>query len=144
MSEAGQQAEEVAQEATDTDQEAPLASVEEALAAKIWHALNAAYRIDRDAAIKTACHWLDYWGAQSPQVSLFQDRVRDDARFWADCATDIEVEAYLVAALHRVEREGLAERATKRLAAASYARLSSDARTAFLAWAKKQGENENE
>lgn len=53
-------------------------------------------------------------GAGSPPLDGFAG-VRDDARFWADIATPVELEAYVGAGLRRIERATFAEQARKRI-----------------------------
>lgn len=60
------------------------------------------------------CGALDTVGAGAPQYTAFGN-TRDDATWWADLASPIELEIYAGAALRRIERVTFAERARKRL-----------------------------
>lgn len=76
------------------------------------------------AALETIC-------AGVPDVP-FPAAARSDAEFWADCATPVELECYLAAALRRIESTTFAPRARKRLFVALWDSMSEDDRRRFL------------
>lgn len=81
--------------------------------------LEAAQRMPegRRALGEALCATLDTCAAGAPAYTAFGD-IREDANWWADCATPVEVELYLAATLrrvHRLNRAGMAENARKRV-----------------------------
>lgn len=76
-------------------------------------------------ALETVC-------AGGPEYTAFGD-MRDDAEWWADLATPMELEIYAGAALKRITRATFAERAKKRLFLALWNGFSEKDRAAFLA-----------
>lgn len=60
------------------------------------------------------CAALDTVSGGAPEYAAFGD-IRDDAAWWADIASPIELELYAGAALRRIERTQFAERARKRI-----------------------------
>lgn len=103
----------------------------------LWTRLNDLLSIDRDLTLKVVSVWLEHHGAGSPDVSFMQERVRDDAKFWALAAQPYELEAYIAAGVVELEHSPIATRALKRLAAMAYKGMDAASRLAFLEWAKK-------
>lgn len=103
-------------------------------AQNMWHGLNDCLNADRDIAIATATHWLEYHGAGFPDVPLMQERVRDDAKLWAASASQVELEAYVAAAVVELESAPITGRAMKRLAAMAWKRMDAEARAGFRNW----------
>lgn len=84
---------------------------------------------------------LETVGAGAPRYEPFTD-MRDEAKWWADCATPVEVEIYLAAALrrlHGLNRGGFAVRARKRVFIELWSAMGAEDRQAFLA--KVSGNN---
>lgn len=77
------------------------------------------------------CAALETISTGGPRLDAFGD-LRDDARFWADVATPMELEAYAAAALQRMQRASFAPRARKRLFAMLWNTLTDQEREAFL------------
>lgn len=75
---------------------------------------------------------LDHVSAGRPEMTAFGD-IRDDAQWWADCATPQELEAYAAAALRRIERATFAEAARKRLLVIVWESLDARQRESFVA-----------
>lgn len=90
----------------------------------------------RTAIGEALCAALDTVGGGAPRYDAFGD-MREDAAFWADIATPIELEAYAAAALHRIQRVTFAERARKRLFWAMWEAMSDKDRSAFLGRVQK-------
>lgn len=103
----------------------------------LWTSLNNCLSLDKDLTLKVVSTWLEHHGAGSPDVSFMQERVRDDAKFWAMAALPIELEAYVAAGVVELERSPIANRALKRLAALAYRGMDAASRLSFLEWAKK-------
>lgn len=80
---------------------------------------------------------LDTVAGGAPRYDAFGD-MRQDAKWWADTATPVELEIYTAAALRRIERVSFAERARKRLFWALWSAMSGKDRAAFLAHAQKE------
>jgi hypothetical protein len=76
--------------------------------------------------------------AGSPEAPLF-DGARAEAALWAEAASPPELECYALAALERLGRAGLAERARKRMLAALWGQLDPASRRAFLRRADPEG-----
>ncbi|MDG4650099.1 hypothetical protein P6F26_16750 [Roseibacterium sp. SDUM158017] len=84
---------------------------------------------------------LDHVAAGAPPATGFGD-IREDASWWADCATPQELEAYAAAILRRITRATFAESARKRLLVALWESLDEPQRTAFLAKVAPQAPGE--
>jgi hypothetical protein len=95
-----------------------------------------------DGAMMACQAWIETHGAGIPQVALIAESARSEARFWADTASPIELECYMVAAVDRLASlASMAHgRQIKRLIAALWARMSPDERKGFLLWVKQQHE----
>ncbi|BBU58527.1 hypothetical protein KU6B_47920 [Mameliella alba] len=102
-------------------------------------AVDAAERLpDGQRALGEAlCGALDTVAGGAPRFDAFGN-MREDARWWADCATPMELEIYTAAALRRIERATFAHRARKRLFWALWQAMSDKDRTAFLAHAQQE------
>lgn len=87
---------------------------------------------DRVAVLTVLALALDVYGAGVPSVMAFEERVRDDADWWSDFASQHELEAYAGAALRRIERRRFGEKARKRLLVMLWGTLSDDDRREFL------------
>jgi hypothetical protein len=103
----------------------------------LWLGLNDCAAIDRDTAISTVAHWLEYHGAGVPDVPLLQEKIRSDALFWAELATSEELEAYVVAGLTALTASALTSRQTRRMAAMAWRRMTPQERVAFKNWIEK-------
>jgi hypothetical protein len=104
----------------------------------LWDGLTECAAINRDLCIGTVSAFLEFNGADVPDVPLFPEKVRQDALFWASCAAPHELEAYAVASLDALENSIVAHKQTKRLAAAAFRRMAPDDRTKFLRWAENE------
>lgn len=93
------------------------------------HAIGAADR--SDAVCIMACA-LDDLGAGMPEYTELYESLRSDAAFWADIATQPELEAYAGAALRRLERKTFGPAARKRILVEMWQTLCDDDRRAFL------------
>ena len=100
----------------------------------LWDALNACKLLNGDLTIATVTHWLEYHGVGYPDAPLMQERLRDDARFWSMCATQPELEAYLVACTVEMEKTPVTAKAMKRLAALAWERMKPEDRAKFRDW----------
>ena len=78
------------------------------------------------------CAALDTVGGGAPRHDAFI-AVRDEAQFWADIATPMEIEAYVGAGLRRIGRVAFAEKARKRLFMALWGSFTAKQRADFLA-----------
>lgn len=79
-------------------------------------------------------------GSGTPDVLLMHEKARDDARWWADYATPVEVEAYTAAGLQAISRGGFCIAARKRLLIMLWNSMSPDDKRGFLAHAAKPGQ----
>jgi hypothetical protein len=107
-------------------------------AENLWHGLNACFAIDRDATIATVTHWLECHGAGYPDVPLMQERIRDDARFWAASSQPFELEAYLAAAVMGLEKSPLAKKAVSRVGAWAFRSMDAETKHKFRNWAENE------
>ena len=83
--------------------------------------------------------FLEIARAGEPEFSAFSD-VREDAKWWADVATPIELEAYVGEGLRRIERTSFAPMARKRLMVALWDSFSAEDQRRFLARVNPGGE----
>lgn len=74
---------------------------------------------------------LEERSAGQPPLPFLAD-MREDAAWWADCATPAEVEAVVAAGLRRVERAMFAQAARKRILVAMWDSLPDADRRTFL------------
>lgn len=99
--------------------------------------LNACATVSPEGAAWAAYDWLQIHEAGLPYVPLVEGSARDDARFWAETATPHELEAYALAALHRLDGKPFASRQIKRMVASLWRRMSPAEQSAFQAWINK-------
>lgn len=107
---------------------------DEQRAETLWRSLTACLHLDRDVTLATVTHWLEQHGSGLPHVPLFEETVRDDAKFWAASAHQAELEAYLAACVLELERSALTTRAAKRLAAVAYKAMDAETQQKFREW----------
>lgn len=100
----------------------------------MWSGLNDCKNLNGNLTISTVTHWLEFHGAGYPDVPFMQERVRDDAKLWASCSHQFELEAYLAASLVELEKSGLTDRAAKRLAALAFKSMSPETKLKFKEW----------
>lgn len=75
--------------------------------------------------------WLEIAGAGAPQQYLIGD-IRSDARWWAELAHPLELEAYVGEGLRRIERTQFAPMARKRLFVALWETMDDADRRKFI------------
>lgn len=98
----------------------PIAAPSRAAEAAMKRALRSAVEVasntpgGRQALGEALCAALDTVGGGAPEYAPFGD-MREDAGFWADVATPMELEVYCAAALRRIERTTFASAARKRI-----------------------------
>jgi len=111
-----------------------------AMARAICAAVSAAERLPDGRGVLGAmlAATLDEVCVGAPLPPLYGS-VRDEASFWADIATPVELEAYAAAALRRIERTTFAQQARKRLFMEFWRGFSDAERQKFLDHAKKNG-----
>ena len=87
----------------------------EAIAAHLNAAIDIAHLSPRGrrALGEALCAALDTVGGGAPRYDAFAD-MRQDAAFWADVATPMELEIYVAAGLKRIKRATFAPAARKR------------------------------
>jgi hypothetical protein len=103
------------------------------------HGLIIASRMSVRGACCGAASFIDQHGAGYPEVGLLTERVRDDALFWADLASPIELETYAVAAIRALGHSPLTKAQVKRLGAMAWRRMNDDDRAKFRDWQDAQG-----
>jgi hypothetical protein len=86
---------------------------------------------ERDAA-QVCAAFLEQVMPESPEFHSLYGRLREDAEFWADCASPPVLEAFVAAGLRQIGRQAFAERARKRLFAALWETFSEEDRRAFV------------
>jgi len=96
-------------------------------------AVSAAERLPDGQATLGECLaiCLDYVAAGEPPAHALGN-IREDAAWWADCATPQELEVYAAAILRRISRATFAEAPRKRLLVALWESLTPDQQAAFL------------
>ncbi len=82
--------------------------------------------------------WLEISGAGAPMLQQFGD-LRDDAGWWADSATPLELESYVGAGLRRIERAQFADAARKRIFVALWEGMGAEDRKRFLTRVDPEG-----
>lgn len=109
------------------------AAARDAMFLHLQAAVDIAYQsAGRQALGEALCAALDTVAGGAPRFDAFGN-MREDAAFWADCATPMELEIYAAAALNRIKRATFAERARKRLFWALWQEMKAEDRAAFLA-----------
>lgn len=116
--------------------DAPRSAALMAMSRSLQNAVSAAERLPDGQRVlgEALCAALDTVAAGAPRYGAFGD-MREDARWWADCATPVEVEIYLSVILRRLDdlnRSGLALRARKRVFMALWEAMGAEDRKAFL------------
>jgi hypothetical protein len=91
-------------------------------------------------AVQVCAAYLESQAADAPEYSHAFGRERDDAAFWADCATPGQLEAYLAAILRVIGRTAFAERPRKRLFASLWDSFPEGDRRAFVARVDPKGQ----
>lgn len=109
------------------------------VAEALGHTIAACMDEDRGATVAVLAAALEDLGAGYPAVPLLQDRIRDDAAFWATCASPPELEAYAAAALHQISKTAFALIARKRLLVWLWTGLPPTEKAAFLDRVTKPG-----
>ena len=104
----------------------------------LWRGLDDCWAISGNTTITTVTHWLEYRGAGSPDVPLMMERTRDDATFWASCAHQFELEAYVAAGVMQLENSPITAKAAKRLAAMGFKAMDPETRASFKKWVADQ------
>jgi hypothetical protein len=88
--------------------------------------------IDRPTVLGILCAIVDDLGAGIPNAVPLVEGYREDAAFWADTATQPELEAYVAAGLRAIERTAFAVKPRKRLLVSLWDSLPDDDRKSFL------------
>lgn len=88
--------------------------------------------IDRQATMALLCDRVEQLGAGGPELASLIGVMRSDASFWAECASEIELETYAAAALREIQNRAFAIKARKRLLVMLWTSLTDDDRRAFL------------
>ncbi|EDM70817.1 hypothetical protein RAZWK3B_15508 [Roseobacter sp. AzwK-3b] len=111
------------------EQEASMLAMRRALMA----AIDAADRVPGGQAAlgEALCAALDTVGGGAPGYDAFGN-MREDAAFWADVATPMELEIFGAAALKRIQRATFAHRARKRVFMALWETFTEADRKAFI------------
>ena len=104
----------------------------------LWSGLDDCLAINRGTTITTVTHWIENRGAGYPDVPLMMERTRDDATFWASCAHQFELEAYVAAGVMQLENSPITGKAAKRLAAMGFKAMDTETRESFKKWVAKQ------
>lgn len=105
-----------------------------------YKGLDILARWDRDSAVWGAYGWLLDNSAGYPVAALMQEESTSSAKWWADAASPVELECYLLAAATKLheQKSALHGKHIKRLIAVLYKNMSPDERVAFKAWMEKQ------
>lgn len=119
-------------------QEAEHAAAAAAIASALSTAVEIAARLPngRQGIGEALCAALDTVAEGAPRYDSFGD-MREDAAFWADCATPMELEIYTAAALKRIPRTTFAVRARKRLFNMLWRSFTDSEREGFLSQVTK-------
>lgn len=99
-------------------------------------AIGAAHPDDARAILTAAL--IDHLEGMPPHAVFLS--ARDDARFWASVASEIEITELLSACLREIPRRSLHLNPRKRLLAALFESMPNADRASFLAWAKGGGQ----
>lgn len=114
----------------------------DAVAEEALRLLAACAKADPNAAAWAAAAHLQDRSAGMPAVALMQETARSDARFWADTASPIELECYLLAAADKLIESGslFHGRQIKRLIAGLWDRMSPEEQRAFLLYLQRKNQ----
>ena len=105
----------------------------------IWDSLNDfADAADKSVLCATIGEWLNFHGAGSPDVPLFEEHARRDAMFWVELANHNELSAYFLASAMKLRDDPMTIKQTKIMLAECFRRLGPDDRKAFTEWAGEQ------
>lgn len=99
--------------------------------------LGACATVSPEGAVWAAYDFLQVNSAGMPYVTMVEESARDDARFWAETASPVELECYALAALDRLAPALFVSRQIKRMVAALWSRMSPAEQQAFKAWINK-------
>lgn len=88
---------------------------------------------DGNDAAQAMCWVLDNVRARLPAPMDPWGNAREEAEYWADIATPVELEAYAAASLRKIERTSFCEGARKRIFAAIWESFDDSDRRSFLA-----------
>ncbi|MFC3059499.1 hypothetical protein [Paenirhodobacter populi] len=83
-------------------------------------------------AVQIMAAALEDLGAGMPSPDLLFGRIREDAAFWADCATPVEIEVFVAEGLRKISRQAFCEAARKRIFATLWESFDDASRRAFL------------
>lgn len=87
---------------------------------------------DRADACQIMAAALDDLGGGGPEMSVMSDRLRDEAAWWADMASPVEVETITAAGLRKISKTAFGIAARKRLIVMLWQSLTDADRRAFL------------
>lgn len=96
-------------------------------------------------AVIWACYdWIQVNEAGLPYAVMAEQNARQDARFWAETASPIELECYALAAMDKLGGSSsmFASRQIKRLIGALWRRMAPSEQAAFRTWVNKQGDTD--
>lgn len=101
---------------------------------------------DYDAAKWAAHCWAQDNSHGQPAISMMQEEARSDALFWAETASPMELECYLLAASRKLAENGsmMHTRHIKRLIAGLWGCMNAGEQGAFLAWIEHKKGNGND
>lgn len=111
----------------------------EAVTAHTLRHLAACAEASEAGAVFGALAFLQDRSAGMPLVALMLETARSDARFWAETASPVELECFMLASADKLAENGslFHGRQIKRLVAALWQRMSPDEKKAFLQWLQK-------
>lgn len=108
------------------------------VARETWLMLSALKKHDSTATMATCLHWLEHHEAGTPDVPLFLERIRDDARFWALCAHSFELEAYAAACISEMDDAAMLDKQVRRLAGQAFRLMDPVTKEKFKEWVAQQ------
>lgn len=103
----------------------------------VAHWLGDMWQSNPRITIQITAAFLDEVGADVPEYSFLQGRIRDDARYWADTAQPHEIECYVAAGLERAKDTPFGPRMRKRMIGTVWRKMTAAERAEFLEWASK-------
>ncbi len=101
--------------------------------ARISAVLERLVVVDRRAVVDALDFWLEDLSAGMPHAPQYGDISRENAVYWADTATPVEIEVYVAAGLASIRRKLFAMGLLKRMMVNIWARLGPEDQRAFLA-----------